>query len=169
MAEPVPTRPGTATTAPAATSRSRGIRTIGAFLFAWGYLYDPISRINSLAQMFVGGVVAGKRVFTILDMEDEKNLVEGERPDALRGDVRFDAVNFSYDKDVPVVKNVSIDVVDPNIDAEEFFSRFVAKRRPCVFNGLPRRLKRATTTRTLQLSCEDFREVAENKVRTSNN
>jgi ATP-binding cassette subfamily B protein len=82
---------------------------IGAFLFAWGYLYDPISRINSLAQMFVGGVVAGKRVFSILDMEDEKNLVEGDRPDSLGGEVVFDRVSFSYDGDVPVVRDVSIE------------------------------------------------------------
>jgi ATP-binding cassette subfamily B protein/subfamily B ATP-binding cassette protein MsbA len=81
---------------------------IGAFLFAWGYLYDPISRINPLAQMFVGGVVAGKRVFSILDMADEKNLVEGDRPDALHGDVVFENVSFSYDGDVPVVHGVSL-------------------------------------------------------------
>ena len=85
------------------------IGTIGAFLFAWGYLYDPISRINSLAQMFVGGVVAGKRVFTILDMEDEKNLVEGARPDSLRGDVEFEEVSFSYDEEVAVVRGVSLE------------------------------------------------------------
>ena len=86
------------------------IGTIGAFLFAWGYLYDPISRINSLAQMFVAGVVAGKRVFSILDMQDEKNLVEGVRPESLRGDVVFDGVSFSYDKEVPVVNGVSFEV-----------------------------------------------------------
>lgn len=85
------------------------IGTIGAFLFAWGYLYDPISRINSLAQMFVGGVVAGKRVFSILDLEDEKNLVEGARPESLRGDVVFDGVSFSYEANVPVVNDVSFE------------------------------------------------------------
>ena len=85
------------------------IGDIGAFLFAWGYLYDPISRINPLTQMFVNGVVAGKRVFTILDMEDEKNLVEGDRPEHLRGDVVFEDVSFSYEEDVPVVKHVSLE------------------------------------------------------------
>jgi len=82
---------------------------IGAFLFAWGYLYDPISRINPLAQMFVGGVVAGKRVFSILDMADEKNLVEGERPESLRGEVVFDEVSFSYEKEAPVVHGISLE------------------------------------------------------------
>ncbi|MFT5105588.1 MAG: ATP-binding cassette subfamily B protein [Pseudoalteromonas tetraodonis] len=82
---------------------------IGAFLFLWGYLYDPISRINTLTQMFVGGVVAGKRVFSILDMDDEKNLEEGARPDSFRGDVVFEKVSFSYDGDTPVVKQVSLE------------------------------------------------------------
>jgi len=82
---------------------------IGAFLFAWGYLYDPISRINSLAQMFVGGVVGGKRVFSILDLDDEKNLVEGERPETLVGNVKFEDVSFSYDKEVSVVSNISFE------------------------------------------------------------
>ena len=58
--------------------------------------------------MFVGGVVAGKRVFSILDMADEKNLVEGDRPDALHGDVVFENVSFSYDGEVPVVHGVSL-------------------------------------------------------------
>ena len=82
---------------------------IGAFLFLWGYLYDPISRINSLTQMFVGGVVAGKRVFSILDTEEEANLTEGERPEVLRGDVVFENVFFSYDGKVQVVDDVSLE------------------------------------------------------------
>ena len=85
------------------------VGTIGAFLFAWGYLYDPISRINSLAQMFVNGTVAGKRVFSILDLDEERNLVEGARPDTLEGHVRFEDVSFAYDEDVPVVKSVSFE------------------------------------------------------------
>ena len=43
-------------------------------------------------------------------MQDEKNLVEGVRPESLRGDVVFDGVSFSYDKEVPVVNGVSFEV-----------------------------------------------------------
>ncbi len=37
---------------------------LAAFLFAWGLLFDPLSRVGPLSQTFVGGVVAGKRVFS---------------------------------------------------------------------------------------------------------
>jgi ATP-binding cassette subfamily B protein len=84
---------------------------VGAFLFAWGYLYDPISRISSLAQMFVGGMVSGKRVFSILDLADESHLVEGERPATLRGEVRFENVAFSYEEKSPVVKGVNLEAL----------------------------------------------------------
>lgn len=85
--------------------------TLGAFLFSWGYLYDPLSRVNPLTQTFVGGVVAGKRVFSILDLTDEPNLFEGLRPPELRGHVKFENVSFSYADKAPVVRDVSIEAL----------------------------------------------------------
>lgn len=82
---------------------------IAAFLFAWGYLYDPISRVNTLAQMFVGGVVAGKRVFAILDLGEEKHLIDGTRPPSVQGHVVFENVSFSYSDKAPVVSGVSLE------------------------------------------------------------
>ena len=38
-----------------------------SFLVAWGFLFDPISRINTLTQTFTRGIVAAKRVFDIID------------------------------------------------------------------------------------------------------
>jgi ATP-binding cassette subfamily B protein/subfamily B ATP-binding cassette protein MsbA len=81
--------------------------TLGAFLAAWGLLYDPISKINNLTQMYVGGVVSGKRVFAILDLDEEANLSEGERPDELLGRVNFEGVDFSYDGDKEVLRGVT--------------------------------------------------------------
>ena len=81
--------------------------TIAAFLIVWGYLYEPISKINSLTQMFVGGVVSGKRVFAILDLDEEDNLSAGERPEKLIGRVHFEGVDFSYDGDKEVLRGVT--------------------------------------------------------------
>ena len=77
---------------------------------SWGLLYDPISRINPLTQLFTSGVVAGKRVFSILDLTSEPNLVQGARPDSLLGEICYEGVTFSYDKDgeKPTVADVSV-------------------------------------------------------------
>lgn len=85
-----------------------------AFLVAWGFLFDPISRINSLVQTYMGGKVAAKRVFDILDLPDEQNLTEGKRPDVFKGRVVFENSGFSYDPDSSAVQNVSL-IAEPGM------------------------------------------------------
>lgn len=85
-----------------------------AFLVAWGFLFDPISRINNLTQLYLGGKVAAKRVFDILDLPDETNLTEGERPAEFKGRVVFDKAGFSYDPESPAVQDISI-VAEPGM------------------------------------------------------
>ena len=84
---------------------------LSAVLMSWGLLYDPISRINPLSQLFVSGIVSGKRIFSILDLTDESNLVEGGQPDSIAGHVRYERVSFSYDKDstVPTLDNLTLE------------------------------------------------------------
>ena len=84
------------------------VGTLIGFLVAWGFLFDPLSRINPLAKTFMGGVVAGKRVFSILDLHDEPNLTEGKRPETLRGEVTFENVGFSYAERAPTVKGINV-------------------------------------------------------------
>lgn len=85
-----------------------------AFLVAWGFLFDPISRINQLTQTFIGGKVAAKRVFDILDLPDETNLTEGDRPAEFRGRVEFQSASFSYDPSSPAVTDISL-VAEPGM------------------------------------------------------
>jgi ATP-binding cassette, subfamily B, bacterial len=85
-----------------------------AFLVAWGFLFDPISRINALTQIFLGGKVAAKRVFDILDLPDEMNLTDGERPEQFAGRVEFQEAGFSYDPDSPAVKGISL-IAEPGM------------------------------------------------------
>ncbi len=79
-----------------------------AFLVAWGFLFDPISRINALTQIYVGGKVAAKRVFDILDLPDEVNITDGERPAEFKGRVEFQDAGFSYDPDSPAVQGITL-------------------------------------------------------------
>lgn len=87
------------------------VGTLMAFLVSWGFLFDPLSRINPLTQTFVGGVVAGKRVFSILDLTDEPNLIEGLRPESLKGHVKFENVAFSYAEKSPVVTGINVEAL----------------------------------------------------------
>ena len=89
---------------------SVSIGAIGAFLFAWGYLFEPISRLSQLGKTFTSGVVSGRRVYEILDDESERNLSEGKEPEALKGEVNFSRVTFGYDENHPVVKGFDLDV-----------------------------------------------------------
>lgn len=77
------------------------------FLFAWGFIFDPISKINPLTQVFNRGLVSAKRVFEILDRPDESHLVEGRKPESVRGQVEFRKVSFSYDDETPAIEEIS--------------------------------------------------------------
>jgi len=85
------------------------IGTPMAFLISWGFLFDPINRINPLTQVFLRGKVSATRVFAIQDMPEEPNLTEGIRPEAFHGHVRFENVGFHYDPDSPAVSGITIE------------------------------------------------------------
>jgi ATP-binding cassette, subfamily B, bacterial len=80
-----------------------------AFLVSWGFLFDPISRINSLSQTFTRGIVAAKRVFAIIDTPDESHITEGLRPETLHGHVVFENVTFHYADDTPAVRGLTLE------------------------------------------------------------
>ena len=82
-----------------------------SFLVAWGFLFDPISRINTLSQTFTRGVVSAERVFKIIDTPDETNLTEGERPTVMTGHVRFENVSFSYSDEAPTINDLSLEAL----------------------------------------------------------
>ncbi|MBC7980903.1 MAG: ABC transporter ATP-binding protein [Armatimonadetes bacterium] len=79
-----------------------------AFLVAWGFLFDPISRINPLAQTFTRGMVSAKRVFSIIDTAEESHLTEGRRPESFMGHIEFQDVSFSYTKDAVALSSISL-------------------------------------------------------------
>lgn len=82
-----------------------------SFLVAWGFLFDPISRINTLAQTFTRGIVSAERVFTIIDTPDESHLTEGQRPAEMKGHVRFEDVSFSYSEEAPTISGLTLEAL----------------------------------------------------------
>jgi ATP-binding cassette subfamily B protein/subfamily B ATP-binding cassette protein MsbA len=80
-----------------------------SFLVAWGFLFDPVSRINPLSRTFTRGCVAAKRVFGIIDTTEESHITEGLRPEAIHGHVRFENVSFDYTADSPAIRELSFE------------------------------------------------------------
>jgi ATP-binding cassette subfamily B protein len=83
--------------------------TVMSFLVAWGFLFDPISRINSLSQTFTRGIVSAKRIFAIIDTPDESHLTEGLRPASMKGHVEFQNVSFVYSGEAPAVSDLTLE------------------------------------------------------------
>jgi ATP-binding cassette subfamily B protein/subfamily B ATP-binding cassette protein MsbA len=82
-----------------------------SFLVAWGFLFDPISRINALSQTFTRGIVAAERVFKIIDTPDETHLTEGLCPCQMTGHVRFENVSFSYSNEKQTIDNLTLEAL----------------------------------------------------------
>lgn len=92
------------------TDGSVTIGVIGAFLFAWGYLFEPISRLSQLGKTFTSGLVSGNRVYEVLDDAEETNLAGGLVPETMTGAVEFLNVDFGYAAQEPVLRDVSLKV-----------------------------------------------------------
>ncbi len=82
-----------------------------SFLVAWGFLFDPISRINTLSQTFTRGIVSAERVFKIIDTPDETHLTDGTRPEEMRGNVRFEEVSFTFREEAPVIRGLTLEAL----------------------------------------------------------
>lgn len=92
-----------------------GVLTVGELVMFLSYLalfYVPINQIHAVNHMLQHALAASERVFEILDQRPEV----ADRPGAVlpsrrpEGAVRFDGVSFHYRPDVPILREVSLDV-----------------------------------------------------------
>nr|WP_306332971.1 ABC transporter ATP-binding protein [Streptomyces sp. KL118A] len=73
----------------------------------------PLTQVASMANLVQSGVASAERIFEILDAaEQEADPVPGERPEKSRGRVEMEHVSFRYDKDKPLIEDLSL-VVEP--------------------------------------------------------
>lgn len=92
-----------------------GRLTLGELVLFLSYLalfYVPINQIHSVNHMLQHALAASDRVFEVLDavpeVADRDGLVTPQHK--VRGDVRFEQVQFHYRPDVPVLKSLSLSV-----------------------------------------------------------
>ncbi|WP_367041639.1 ABC transporter ATP-binding protein [Streptomyces sp. Je 1-332] len=73
----------------------------------------PLTQVASMANLVQSGVASAERIFELLDAEEqEADPVPGARPDQLRGRVEMEEVSFRYEKDKPLIEDLSLKV-DP--------------------------------------------------------
>ena len=92
----------------------RGALTVGELVMFLSYLalfYVPVNQIHAVNHMLQHALAASERVFDIIDAVPDVLDRPTLRPTGrLRGDVRFDRVGFAYRADVPVLREVGLEV-----------------------------------------------------------
>jgi ATP-binding cassette subfamily B protein len=85
--------------------------SVGAFMAFWYYIHKfsmPIREIAEKYNILQAAMASSERVFNILDTApDVTNRPGAEPAPAIRGDVAFEDVSFSYDGKTPVLENLS--------------------------------------------------------------
>ena len=82
--------------------------SLGAFLVATGYLYEPVGKLHQLNQLLQAGRAAGERVFEIMDEPVEPGWLTSGSTSTIAGDVRYENVSFSYADGLPALRNISL-------------------------------------------------------------
>ena len=86
--------------------------TVMAFILFLNLLFRPLRVIADKFNVLQMGIIAGERVFKVLDNEDFTPPAQANayRPDIVKGKLDFENVVFEYNPGVPVLKNVSFNV-----------------------------------------------------------
>ena len=89
--------------------------TIGSLVAFIGYLalfYTPINQLHSVNHMLQHALASGERVFEIIDRQpDVKEISDAILPSTnIQGEIEFKDVSFSYVKDKPIIKNLSLKI-----------------------------------------------------------
>lgn len=72
---------------------------------------QPMGNITQLSSVLQSASAAAKRVFEILDEEEEPvNKTDIQLPEQIRGDVTFEHVGFAYDPKKPLIKDLNFEV-----------------------------------------------------------
>lgn len=89
-----------------------GGRTSGgflAFMTTLVLIYDPFKKLARTNNVVQAGLGAAERVFALLDHPEEERMEEGVEVATLRDAIRFENVDFAYDK-VTVLHHVDFEI-----------------------------------------------------------
>lgn len=91
-----------------------GVIVVGqlqAFIQYIWQVSQPMGNITQLSSVLQSASAAAKRVFEILDEEEEPvNQTDIQLPEQIRGDVTFEHVGFAYDPKKPLIQDLNFEV-----------------------------------------------------------
>lgn len=87
------------------------VGTFVAYLMYMGLFFQPLHTLGNLTRMLNRAVSSAHRVFEIMDTEPDPSL-SGERAQVedVRGHIKLDNVNFSYDGVHETLRNISFEI-----------------------------------------------------------
>ncbi len=82
------------------------------FLFIQGLasFWFPLTSIASFWSQFQLGLAAGERVFALIDAEPRVVQTDSVKLPAIKGEIRFDHVDFAYREEEPVLQDFSLHI-----------------------------------------------------------
>lgn len=84
---------------------------VQAFIQYTQQISHPLAQAAGIANMIQVAIASAERVFTLLDEEEEKEEKDASiQVSSLRGNIEFDHIQFGYDKNQPIIHDVSLDV-----------------------------------------------------------
>ncbi len=81
-----------------------------AFVMYLNMLFRPLRMMADKFNVLQMGIIAGDRVFTVLDSKETLHDNGKLQTDKINGTIAFKDVHFGYNKDVPVLKGISFNL-----------------------------------------------------------
>lgn len=87
------------------------VGTLVAFISFVSMFWQPIMQLSNFYNMLITNIAGSERIFEILDIKPD--IVSGkdafEMP-KIKGNVLFSNVSFEYEKDIPILKQINLDI-----------------------------------------------------------
>ena len=91
-------------------NRGVSVGTIVTIVLFAKQIAAPLEDIADAIGNLQRAVTSSERVFALLDHEDEPECAGSFGGEKILGDVKFEHVDFSYDKEKPLIKDLNLDV-----------------------------------------------------------
>ncbi len=94
-----------------ALSGSLSAGSLVVFVFYLGKMYKPMQELSKMTDAYSKAAVGYERIREVLDADGEvKDLQGARKAPAFKGRIEFENVDFSYEPNTPVLKNVSFTI-----------------------------------------------------------
>jgi len=86
------------------------VGVIISFVLYLNLLFRPLRMMADKFNVLQMGIIAGERVFTVLDSQEYLHDNGSRTAEKIKGEVEFHKVHFSYKPGVPVLKGISFNI-----------------------------------------------------------